>query len=318
MLLLPNGQTREIRGLRNWETLDGIQVLDIHYTADPDKDPLRGGKQWLAEYSRGYPGGMLDPRWQREMEGNAQIGDGATVFPFLADPQSPVFVPMLTKEFVATLDLFAGFDHGGTNPSAWELLGADERGWLYAIWEVYGPCENYTQLVSAIKACPYFPMLKTPTVADPSILAQKSQFGQDRRRTMGELYHEAGLTLVKGRRGQDYQIAMKLLGDHWSDPANPRLFVTAGCPNLGRELRGLTWEKHRSQMVAARNNQPEKILQKNNHAFDAIALVLDTRPEFTAINPKRDISGTWIAWQNKLKERLSRERGQPGYVRPCV
>ena len=40
----------------------------------------------------------------------------------------------------------------------------------------------------------------------------------------------------------------------------------------------MRWDEHRSQQVKDRKNNPEKIVDKNNHAFDATAYLFDARP----------------------------------------
>ncbi len=84
--------------------------------------------------------------------------------------------------------------------------------------------------------------------------------------------------MLPGRRGQDVPMAGRLTSEYWSEPMAPKAFVTAGCPNLQRELMGLKWQKHVSAVVDQRKNAPGKIMDKNNHAFDATCYILDSRP----------------------------------------
>ena len=57
------------KGIRQWTTPAGVDVLEIHYSADPDKDPdTEKGKLWLQSALKGYVGGMRNPDWQREYE----------------------------------------------------------------------------------------------------------------------------------------------------------------------------------------------------------------------------------------------------------
>src|SRR5574343_164828 len=259
-----------------------IPVLKIHYSADPDKDPDRdAGRAWVQAASKLYPGGIASPGWQREMEMRADVADGSPVFPSLADPTCPVFVHRLDQRLVEKMDLYAGFDYGTRNPSAWIVWGVDRKGRLWAVHEVYKPCTDYRALVQEIKSYRFYDKVKY-TVADPSILSQKTQHGADGQlHTMSEMFADACLPLNSERKAQDVPVAVKLLADFgWGDLKGVKAFITSDCPNLAREVRGAMWEKIVSSAVVTRRNDPEKIRQKNNHAIDATALVLDTRPEF--------------------------------------
>jgi hypothetical protein len=80
------------------------------------------------------------------------------------------------------------------------------------------------------------------------------------------------------RQAVDYAMALKLNSEHWADPDNPRAFITEECPGLKAELRGLRLKEHKSALVAREANDPEKIVAKDNHAFDAWTYSLDFRP----------------------------------------
>lgn len=265
------------KGMRSWETRDGIVCLEVHYTSDPDKDPDRDGENWLSESVKGYPGGMRSSGWRREMEIDWDIMGGEAVFPFLLDIDSKIFIPRLSDDTVNNeLELYGGFDYGTRNPSAFIVWGADKHGSLYAVWEYYQAGSTYTETSKVIKGCPYFDNLRY-IKADPSIWSKTQQTASGLK-SISELFAEEGVHFQPGRRGADIPVAERLLGDYWEDKEDPRAFVTAACPNLRRELTNLRWQEHKSALVAASKNNPEKIVDKDNHAFDATAYVVDSRP----------------------------------------
>src|SRR5258708_7533486 len=67
-----------MRGVSKRTTRLGFNILRLHYTADPDKDPSTPvGKLWLEEAKRG----MSDARWRQEHEIDYGALGGQLVFP---------------------------------------------------------------------------------------------------------------------------------------------------------------------------------------------------------------------------------------------
>jgi len=280
-------------GMRYRETPSGLSVLEIHYTADAAKDPARKGAQWLVDYSKGYIGGMESTGWQTEMEINYAAKGGDPCFPFLTSPASPARSAIyrkgpLEETVIKKMKLIAGYDYGTTNPSSFTVWGFDEAGTPWAVWELYEPCRNLKLHVAKIKACPFYDYLDY-IVADPSIGAS-TQHARDASglKTIRELFKEQGINMRLGRRGQDVTLVMRWLSTYWADSENPLMFITHKCPNLWSEIIGLRWDKHRSSAVTAYKNNPERIMQKNNHAIDASALVFDSKPGLPNFNFRRD------------------------------
>jgi len=305
------------KGMDIYMSKYGFPVLTIHYSADPKKDPAtEDGKAWVKRISKRYPLGMADSGWQREMEMNAEVGDSEPVFPQLADPLCPIFCPRPSDSEIEAMDLYAGFDLGTRNPSAWVVVGVDKQNRLWFVHEVYKPCEKYKELVAEIKGWKYYDRVKY-TIADPSILSQATHPGDDGgNHTWGEYFAGVDFSLVSGRRGQDFAVSVKLRSEYWNDPTNIRAFITDGCPKGQWECRLLMYKKL-SEKAAIRRNQPEEIMDKNNHWFDAAALVLDSLPEFKAQVDKKDTWHTWEYWAGLIRDR-ERERGiEEGRIGAC-
>ena len=66
-----------IRGLKYRKNNNGYAVLELKYTADPDKDPERNGAEWYKNAKEG----MSSDEWEQEYEINYQIKIGKRVFP---------------------------------------------------------------------------------------------------------------------------------------------------------------------------------------------------------------------------------------------
>jgi len=90
------------KGCEAWETADGVRVLKIHYSADPEKGP-----EWVAGAKVGVPA----DEWASEMELDETIEDGLPVFPsFFEASHVPVRfktekIPLIPGSwYVASLD----------------------------------------------------------------------------------------------------------------------------------------------------------------------------------------------------------------------
>lgn len=275
------------KGLRSWLTPSGVWCLEVHYTADPAKDPARDGAAWVEEAVRGYVGGFESSAWKKEMEIDYNAGGGDPVFPFLSGPGHPVLSRSVSEDqAIGTMSIYAGYDYGARNPAAFEVWGFDKRGHAFSLWEMYEACTNIADHVQKMKKCPYWDHIKY-IACDPSITAKTQQTASGTR-SIAEIFADHGVHFTKGRRGADVPMAIRFLSEYWADPENPTAFITKATPALMQEVMDLRWDRHISAGVDARKNALERIRDKNNHAWDATAYLFDTRPSaWIAPTPKR-------------------------------
>ena len=305
------------KGIRSWKTPSGDWVLEVHYTADPAKDPERGGAAWLEDALVGVVGGMESSDWKTEMEIDYNAGGGDPVFPFITSYNHPIFTPsMSVDEVLSTMNLFGGYDHGMDSPSAFEVWGVDGKGWLHAVWELYEPCYNATQFAARMKACPYWDRI-IEIRCDPKIMA-KDQMGAVGNASIAEQFAALGVNFLPGRRGQDVPMALRLTSEYWDDPMLPKAFITADCPNLQREVMNLKWQRHISAAVEQRKNNPGKIVDKDNHAFDASCYILDTRPRLWVKEEEKRPDGIYMDDLLELADERQRARERPRYGIRCA
>ena len=300
------------RGIRHRATSRRFHVLEIHYTSDPAKDPDREGSDWVQQ-AAAEAGGFDSWKWRTEMEIDYSARGGDPVFPFMQAMPNPIFrhVPPMA-EIEAEMRLYAGYDFGTRNESAFIVWGIDKKGRAWALWELYEPCLNYKEHAARIKACPYWEFIEF-IVADPSI-GHRNQSTASGLRTIQELFSEEGVYMTLGRRGQDVPIAMRFLGHYWADPEKPRAFLCDTCPGLRKEVRGLRWDQHRTEAVKRYKNKPEAIQQKENHAWDATSYVMDRIPDAPKVITRRADYGTFAWAERLLDERDSRARRHREYV----
>lgn len=304
------------KGMRFYLSRVGSPCLELHYSADPERDPAtERGRAWVEIAAKRYKnGGTRDPDWRREMEIDRESSGGKLVFPFLTDPMCPVYRRNLSAGEIEDMELYAGFDFGTQSPSAFVVWGVNTMGELYAVWELYKKCENYKDLVREIKACPYYKRIVyikcDHSLGNRSLL--KSSTGQVS--SVLQLFSEEGLHMTCGRKGADYSVAQRLLGSYWADPYKPRAFITDACPNLARECRRLRWKQHRTESARAERNDPEQIMQKDNHAFDASAYILDTRERVVATVDPAVQRFSHAAIMQMIRDKNAKESERRGYI----
>lgn len=296
-------------GMSSRVTPSGWVVLQVHYSADEDKNPTTEmGREWLKVAARGYIGGMKSAGWRQEMEIDYSASGGTLLFPHLLSDDSKILVPHMTwlqiKE--KQLALYAGYDHGTTNPSSFVVWGIDPNGVGYALWEIYEPCRNIRTMAAKIKACPYYEQIKY-IKCDPAIVNQKNQHAASGMRSVADLFSDEGITMSPGRSGADINLFHRL-SLAWEDPENPTCFITADCRNLWREWQRLRWKKHSSEKVRLDRNEPEEIVDKNNHTFDSSAYVWDSRPEPPRMKYRGACGGLTFAALKEDKVRREREK----------
>ena len=298
------------RGLKSWETPSGVWCLEVHYTADPAKDPARDGAAWVADAVKGYVGGFDSSGWKTEMEIDYSAGGGDPVFGFIASTSHAIFCPRVEVErAINTMSIYAGYDYGARNNSSFQVWGWDKTGTPRSLWELVEPCTDIAKHVERMKACPYWEHIKY-IACDPSITAKTQQTATGTK-SIAEIFAEYGVVFTKGRRGADVPMAIRFLSEYWSDPLNPKAYICAETnPSLAQTVMGLRWEKHISAGVAMRHNNPEKIRDKDNHDWDATAYLFDTRPS-NWIAPT--VARTGICFQDLLDkaEQLHRGRTHP-------
>jgi len=304
------------KGMRCRTTPDGIMVLECHYSADPAKDPdTVEGKAWVAAQSKGYVGGTESTAWKREMEIDYDAKGGNPVYPFLSNPESPIWTPPEAWQIMRQsyqIIRAAGYDYGSTNPAALEIGAKDRHGCIYSEGEIYEPCDVLGEHCAKIREHPQFPKLSA-IWADASMWWENQRDKRGNKTSLAKMYAEEGVTLSMANRGVDVPVALMIRNKYWADVWDPRMFIDKELnPWLAKELTGLRWKEYPSAVTAARNNNPEEIVQKDNHAADAWFYLMD---KFRSSVPVRVVApppGTygyadrehdrWITDQTKVRE----------------
>jgi len=307
-----------IDGLNERTTSGGVQVLRLHYSSDPGKRPgTEVGDVWLDGASKGYIGGMTSPRWRKEMEIDYGALGGTRVFPEWE--QWLAYGSIVIAPFQATgYRLFASYDHGWRNPAAYHIHGIDSDGNIVTLWEFYDhhvPVPQISRIILGdsvtlgdgrrFAGSPYAgadrPML---IIADPSIWAEDQPMADNTNKSIAELFRRAGVTMSKGERGGDHMAAEWLHGHYWKDPRTPLYRITTDCPKLIWEIGQ---QRHRdvSARVALHRDQPEQLVDKDNHAWDGLKMFFNRFPP-KAMPRKAEQKPNTFQWWRRASQAAQR------------
>src|SRR5438876_8284520 len=281
------------------KTRNGIPVARLHYSVHPERDPeLR--PEWKARERQLY---TSDAAWQREQEIVDEAGGGELVF-------ADIMIKYWDKIIITSPDwrpdrnwrVEGGFDHGRTNPTCLERCYIDYEGTIIFCGEYYQPGQEIWQ--HAQELFKMQDILKIAACyADPSIFDLNNQQSQipgkpaERAKSINQLYGEQDIALftpfVMDR--SDVSFAARLMA-HWAnlDVREPSVKIVCrnysekpqpglhnwDCPNLLWELMRTRRLKLTAQQLLSRN-AAEAIIDKDNHARDAMKYVVMSHPEPT-------------------------------------
>jgi hypothetical protein len=184
-----------------------------------------------------------------------------------------VFPQFTRYDHVKTLDAagrvvlkerLGGIDFGGVSPTALVAvgLGAGGRAWAFKEW--YKREATMDELARAMaemqRECGF-----NKWIADPSGKAQM------------EALRALGFKVQKARHGNRIALRVQFVGARLNVDAGtkmPGLYITSECPNVIRELEGLSWKRTKQQGRAEEIMTDDFERGDDDHAFDALANVL--------------------------------------------
>lgn len=303
-------------GLTVRETGGGLVVMRLHYSADAAKDPTTvEGQRWLQQQSQGYPLGVVDPSWLKEMELAYSALGGTMLFPLWGkwrDSARVVIDPMEARLDGARF--YGSYDYGWRTPSAYYVHAVRPDGHKYTLWEFYDAEVPVATIAAVIQGKDqqladgrFFPGnpyagKEALKIADARIFAE-DQRGDEDQSSIAKLFRRYGVSFVPGKKGGDIAIANWLVGELWADPQAPQYQICTSCPRLLGELPRLR-RKQLSSIVAKTRNQPEAIVDKDNHAWDCIKVFLHQFPVGVAARQApQGQPGTFAWWQGQTRGR---------------
>ena len=309
-----------IPGYKGRVTSKGIGVLRYHYSADSNKRPgTQLGDKWIAEESRAYPLGLDDPRWKKEMEIQPGAMGGTLLFPKWDIWRENCYLVVEPYQPIGTR-LYGSYDHGSRNPAAFHVHSVDADGIITTIWEFYAANVPAHQIANIIlghegydsngrrfEGSPYGSGHLSYIVADPSIWNEDKPQLTGPNKSTAKIFRELGVHMIPGERGADVTISNWLTGYYWKDLEHPLYRITANCTKLIWEI-GQQRFKEFSAQVALNRQQPEDLIDKDNHAWDGLKYFLKKFPPPASFTKPEAMPNTF-AWHRK--QALKARRGQP-------
>jgi len=294
---LPPQQAVEItRGVQVRRTSGGIPVVRLHYSAHPDRDPELN-REWKERERKKY---TSQAAWNREQEIIDEAGGRELVF---ADPlvthwdkiviTSPSWRPDPAWKVVA------GFDHGRASPTVMLRAYIDYEGVLYFCGEYYQPGLEVWQHVENLRKMADLDRV-TDFYADPSIFptnvhANVPTRPRERAKSVFEIYSENGFGLLAPFHGDRSDLSfVHRVQTEWSNLVERCPTVRIVCRNYREtpqyglhqwDCPNLIWELMRTRRVLLTaqqlltRNASEAIVDKDNHARDAMKYILMSHPE---------------------------------------
>lgn len=271
-------------GVGQYITSDGVDVLMVHWSADHDIDTPEGRAWVQQQMKRGYRGGMRGQKWQTEME-MSHAGNPATrLWPDWLTVQQPA-IAIDPIEIEDHWPIWLGYDYGGSNPFAFIPVAWADEYELYQFDEVYAPHTGLHDQVAMLQQRPWWPRVQG-IIGDPSIWNKNQniirQDGSPQFLSIGEIMRDNyDMVVERGDNSPGVDIAFRNYLDSvlWRDLEEPKFKIFNTCTNTLREFRKLRLKQWKSKEVAADNNNYETIVNKENHAWDALKYLLLWRQE---------------------------------------
>lgn len=304
----------------------GLMVCRLHYAADGEKNPQNDiGRAWVKSALTGYEQGVHDPRWLKEMEIQYGAGSGQKIFPkwhtWLRD--SNIFIDGIVD--IQGARLYGSYDHGYVNPACYLVNAIYPDGLKRTLWEFYASGVTVPDIARIIRGedltlpdgrkfqgNPYAGK-EIAKIADPEIMRDTQVMHNGPNKSVAFLFSKEKVHFIAGKKGDDGTVAGWLSGNLWLDPEQPGYQIHRQCRNLIWEL-GMLQHKKLSSLQLRTRNQPEQLLDKNNHAWDALKYWMKRFPVGVKTQPEAPKEADFNWWMKKAKE----PRLKNSYVREFV
>ena len=297
-------------------TKGGIFVCRLHYAADQYKNPQNEvGREWLRQALSGYPGGIEDPNWLKEMEIMYSAGAGERVFPYWQEWKKSSNIFINGHVDITHSKLYASYDHGYATPACYLVHAVDPDGMRKTIWEFYGagvPVSDISKIIKGesittpdgrkFEGNPYAGQ-ETIKVCDPEITRRTQVMPKGPNKSVAELYLRQGIIFTPGTRGDDGTVVNWLLGNLWADPLQPSYQIHQRCKHLIWEI-GKAQRKSLSSMAMRTRNQPEELVDKDNHAWDALKYFLKRFPVGAPVPKVEKKEANFAFWRDMSKNKV--------------
>jgi len=273
-----------MKGIYRRTTKLGFNILRLHYTADPDKDPATpAGKRWYDEARKG----MSDARWRQEYEIDYGALGGQLVFPEW--DASVHVVPAFTMN-PDDWTIWMACDPHPRAAHAFLWLGVNRVGDMvvpFSWWHEYDGTErerftvkDYAEKIQLVEKTKGF--RRPYRVMD---VAGKS-FNVNEEHNYFDGYRDAGVHFQPAKKNRDLSgfelvneaLKLKPYNVGNGEETRPRLTIMEGNEELAYQISHLRFAEFRGNVVD--KDSPQSPIEKRRHLVDALCYVLLDKPRF--------------------------------------
>jgi hypothetical protein len=286
-----------MKGIAIRTTQLGFNVLRLHYSADPDKDPAtEKGAAWLSEAKKGMP----DARWRQEYEIDYGALGGQLVFPAFDESVHCVKDCFPIDEKYSTIWLACDPHPRTAHAFLWLAVNAEDE--LAVVWS-WWPEERHRK--ESMVTDDYAADLKK---IDESTLGLKPRyrlmdvagrsFNATEEESYFDRYQNAGVYFNPAKKNRDYsgydlvnealQPRPYTVGDKTEQ--RPRLTIWRGCGDndvLVRQMKNLRYREWKGNVTD--KDAPEEPMQKERHLIDCLSYILLDEPRHVRRRQKQSV-----------------------------
>ena len=279
-----------MKGLDHWRNKNGFYVAQIHYSADPNKDPdTEEGRRWLNEAKRG----MSEAAFRKEYEIDWFALSGELIFPEF-DKNVHLIEPF---EIPKHWPIYQGIDHGVRNPTAviWAAVSPDND--IICYREYYHKNMTVKQHAEQIRILEKHEKennCKIIRYIDPAT-SQRNGINLDT--IMGE-FAKNGIYCIPGTNNVEAGLDRISKYLRIDKSGKPRLYLFNTLRNTINEFTNYRW-KEITPTQAEKSNPKDQPGKVNDHLLDALRYLLMGNPHYyntqVKFKPKRSAE----VWDNK-------------------
>ena len=271
----PCGEANQFAALRFGS--GDINIITQHWTDHPFKD--------FAWYEAERHKRNYDPvSIAQELDIDYKASAGGLALPMLQldDFKRRILIPRITPDDPgnAGCTFYAGFDWGSVNACSFHVYKVQriqqtpKKLKIQVVWEHHEPAsvldietglKDMAKVAHYIKICPFYNMIEK-IYSDPSMWYYTQQRPNGEPTSLAYLFKDHhGIHLHAGQKGDTF--ALEQLKLMWGDEDNILFQISQDCPKMLNEFEGLRYQVQ-STVMAQKRNQPEKLVDKDNHSWD--------------------------------------------------
>jgi len=277
-----------IKGIKFWQNKKNkFHVLMLHYTADPNKDPDRNGKEWVKNEKQS----VSKATWIKEYEIDFSTKAGELIYGKKYCDLSPEVHFISSMELPEPYELIMAVDFGQRNPTAALVAAVMPSGLIYIIDEFYKPgipsktsknmFDKFSYLFSNYS--PELPIDRKREMADEVFQIKlidpttrhknrtKIIEGEEIPYSVIEDFYDNGWDFEPANNDVDAGITR--VREFFSLQDKPYIYIFKDkCPHLIEELLSYRYQEHTEQSKH-KYNASEKPMKKNDHCLSGDSII---------------------------------------------